>query len=366
MCQLDQLESSFSVYELRQRLAALPNDLDSTYSRILYNIAEEHARDVLKVLQWLACSVQPLQLQEIAEVVTINVQEEPPMNVDKRFQEPQDVLTLCSSLITCSGESLRDTTTVQLAHFSVKEYLLSSRILQGKAKIYGFSDLQANASVANDCVVYLMQFDNLHSVTYSTYSDFPLSSYAALYWFHHARKAEEDPGTAANSLVEDFFLTKGNALLNWVRLHDPDGDFVPMFRENMQDIQDVLSPLYYASLFGLTRLVRTLLEKGESMEQNAGYYGNPLQAASSKNYSETVQLLIDRGLDINAHGGYFGSALQAASFGGHYEAVKILVSHGADVNASGGLFENALHAASVWGHDRVVQILVSHGARVAH
>ena len=344
----------------------MPNDLDSTYSRILNNVVEEHARDVLKVLQWLACSVRPLQLQEVAEVVTINIQEDPRVNVEKRFQEPQDVLTMCSSLITYSGESLTDTKTVQLAHFSVKEYLLSTRIHQGKAKIYGFSDLQANASIANDCVAYLMQFDNLYSVTYPTYSEFTLSSYAALYWFQHVRKAEEDPETAANSLVEDFFLTKGNALLNWVRLHDPDGDFVPMFGENMQDIKKVLSPLYYASLFGLTRLVRTLLDKGESMEQNAGFYGNPLQAASSRNQSETAKLLIDRGFDVNTHGGHFGSALRAASFGGHYEVVKILISHGADINASGGLFENALRAASVSGRDRVVQILVSHEACVAH
>ena len=282
MCQLDTLGSCFSVFELRTALATLPKDLDSTYSRILCSIDVNRTRDVLKILTWLAYSALPLQLNEIAEVIALDVEGVPRMNIERRFKEPEDILTICSTLITFSGEEVKDTVTIQFAHFSVKEYLVSDRIRHGKAKAYSCQETEANLLLANDCIAYLLQFDELHSVTYSTYNEFPLSSYAALHWFQHVRIVEKGSGAAANLLTMEFLLTRRNALLNWIRLHDPDGDWFPMFREEMESVKNVLPPLYYASLLGLPQTVRMLLDNGEDINARAGYYGNALQAASPK------------------------------------------------------------------------------------
>jgi len=123
-------------------LAFLPKDLDETYARILDNINEDYRRDALKILQWLTYSARPLQLEEVAEVIAIDVKESPRFNPAKRYPEPRDIWTICSSLISLEEEALEDayegTTRViiRLAHFSIKEYLISPSIRNGRVKDY--------------------------------------------------------------------------------------------------------------------------------------------------------------------------------------------------------------------------------------
>jgi hypothetical protein len=53
-------------------LAQLPKDLDGTYDRILGHIQEKDREDAVKLFQWLAFSVRPLKLPELAEVVQVD------------------------------------------------------------------------------------------------------------------------------------------------------------------------------------------------------------------------------------------------------------------------------------------------------
>ncbi len=99
---------------LRKALASLPRTLDETYERILCNIDEEHAEDALKVLQWLAFSARPLELQEVAEATAITLDDVPRFDPEDRLRQPTDILAICSSLISVSrpirlpfGSSLR-------------------------------------------------------------------------------------------------------------------------------------------------------------------------------------------------------------------------------------------------------------------
>lgn len=80
-------------------------------------------------------------------------------------------------------------TIVNLAHYSVKEFLTSKRISQGKAQCYGFEEVDANILIYNDCLAYLMEFDRL-DLTPQHLIEFPLARYAATYWTQHARMAE--------------------------------------------------------------------------------------------------------------------------------------------------------------------------------
>ena len=141
-CQLDSLRSCVNPYGLRKKLVSLPKDLDETYARILDSIDEDNQQDTLKILQWLTCSARLLRLEEVAEVITIDIKESPRFDPEKRYPEPQDIWTICSSLISLQEEALKDTGTgnprviVQLAHFSVKEYLILLRIQKGRVKYY--------------------------------------------------------------------------------------------------------------------------------------------------------------------------------------------------------------------------------------
>src|SRR5262245_51174971 len=100
VCQLDVLRTSLNVPMLRKALASLPKTLDETYDRILNNIDDNNRELAFKMLQWLVSSGRPLQQEELAEAIIIDVNAEPAFNLENRFPDPEDILTICSSLIT--------------------------------------------------------------------------------------------------------------------------------------------------------------------------------------------------------------------------------------------------------------------------
>ena len=81
--------------------------MDDTYERILSNIHQEHAEDVLKVLQWLAFSARPLELHEVAEATAITLDGSPTFDPEERLRHPTDIITICSSLISVSTRPIK-------------------------------------------------------------------------------------------------------------------------------------------------------------------------------------------------------------------------------------------------------------------
>ena len=336
VCQLDSLRNCLNLSGLRRALASLPKTLDDTYTRILCNIDEDHYQYASKILQWLTYSARPLKLEEVAEVIAIDVEENPRFDPGNRFPEPRDILMICSSLISLEVETLKDmdgsddesdSVVVRLAHFSVKEYLVSKRILQGDAKRYNIQEINANIVILNGCLAYLLEFDGFDSLTSESLAEFPLAKYAAKYWTQHAQVVERD--SSFNPLLTiELFLTEGHGLLNWIRLYDPERN--EWQRLDLKRISSsICPPLYYASITGLQRSVQILLDKGANVNAQGGDYGNALQAASRWGYDQIVQILLDKGADVNAQGGRYGNALQAASRKGYDQVVRLLREHGA-------------------------------------
>ena len=366
-CQLDSLRNCLSLQELRNALNSLPKTLDDTYARILCDIDERHYQYAFKILQWLAYAGRPLKLTELAEVIAINVEENPRFDPDKRLLDPRDILRICFSLISLEDQKFshqdneNNTVIVKLAHFSVKEYLVSERILEGKAKSYRIEDISANKLISYDCIVYLLQLDDYNSLDNQVLTQFPLAIYAAQYWTQHAQVVERYSGFDP-CLATELFLSKGFGLLNWIRLDDPDEGHG--WESLQKHPNTICSPMYYASMAGLYELVQILLENEANVNTQGGRYGNALQAASYGGYDRVVQMLLEKGADVNMRGGKHSTALCVASDYGHDKVVQILLEKGADVNAQGRYYGNALQAASVWGHNRVVQILLEKGADV--
>jgi hypothetical protein len=141
VCQLDTLGKCRNRAMLRDALAALPPTLDKTYERILCAIADEDAMYAIRVLLWLAFSDRPLTVEEVAELVAIDVARDPSFDREEVLEDPLEVLEICSSLVTTetdSGNGRLQTTRQMavLAHYSVKEYLVSNRIQRGPAARY--------------------------------------------------------------------------------------------------------------------------------------------------------------------------------------------------------------------------------------
>lgn len=105
VCQLDTLRKCIKPSALKKVLASLPKTLDDTYERILCAIDEAHAEDALKILQWLAFSTRPLELQELAEATAITLEDIPKFDPEDRLRHPTDILAICSSLVSISPRS---------------------------------------------------------------------------------------------------------------------------------------------------------------------------------------------------------------------------------------------------------------------
>ncbi len=100
VCQLDAVRPCMKITLLRKALQSLPKSLDETYARMLDKIPEEHVEDARRVLSCLICAFAPLAIEEIAETVGVISEGEPYYDVDNRLQEPRDILTICSGLIS--------------------------------------------------------------------------------------------------------------------------------------------------------------------------------------------------------------------------------------------------------------------------
>ena len=350
MCQLDELRNCLKPNQLRKALKSLPKTLDDTYARILDKIEDRNSEDAFKILQWLAYSAQPLRIEEMVEVIAIDVDGDPRFDPENRLLDPQDLLTICPSLVTMTASELR------LAHFSVKEYLVSDRV-QTRYNIAQF----AHANIAQMCLTYLLHFKGPSLLTSDNLSEFPLARYAAEYWTQHARMAVNDT-EQTDRLSLELFQPKTHAYINWIRLFDPDMPWID--QPNMaKSLESIPSPLYYASLEGLIEPARQLVESGADVNAQGGRYGNALQAASAEGHSQVVQLLLEKGADVNTQGGGYSNALQVASAEGHDQIVQLLLEKGADVNAR-GWYSNALQVASDRGHGQTVQLLLEKGADV--
>lgn len=103
----------------------------------------------------MAFSARPLHLHELAEVLSIRVGT--PRKDD--LLSPTDVLVICSSLITLDADG-----TLRFSHFSVKEYLLSSRILDTSVARFGFCESRALRCIVECSLAYLTRFSRPRSL----------------------------------------------------------------------------------------------------------------------------------------------------------------------------------------------------------
>ncbi|KFY17204.1 hypothetical protein V492_00821 [Pseudogymnoascus sp. VKM F-4246] len=374
VCQMDSLGQCRSRSELRTALKTLPTTLDETYERILCAISDSDSERAISILRWLAFSSRPLSVEELAEVAAINVERETAFDRDDVLEDPMDVLDICKSLVSVvmtKGPTLQKPnrpfkTTVILAHYSVQEYLVSTRICQSHAARYSLTPGACHSYIAKGSIGYLLQFekgffDSFESAKH-VLQDYTLAQYSAKYWITHAYNGEEDDNHLSY-LTMKFLSTVDGAYFNWLRLYDME---MEMWRKTdfRREFDSCPDPLYYASLGGLANTACQIVEGGADVNAQGGDYGNALQAASYSGHNRVVELLLSKGADVNAQGGYYGNALEAASSEGHDRIVEVLLNKGADVNAQGGDYGNALQAASNKGHDRIVEVLLSKGADV--
>lgn len=353
---------------IKKALDQLPVTLDETYDRILRGIEPSDSNEAFNILQWLAFAERPLTLEEVAEAAVTN-EDGSPIDAEERLFDPYDVVRICRSLISFAEDTIlvcgnwTSGKVVRFAHFSVKEYLLSSRVLEGKARNYHMNAQSSQRQIGQSCLSALLQNDGVNEDQPS-----PLAKYAAQYWFQHFRKLQACTDDASNfqHLVEELFLGSRNTFRHWLLVYDVNirrGHDSSSVRRHYNKFP---APLYYASFLGLGDTVRLLLDSGANVDAHGGYYGTPLIAAASQGHLAIVKILLNYNADINADGGWtFYTALQAASYFGYQDIAEVLLDSGSEPDRRQDDVDNtALGLACEVGHRAIVELLISRGSDV--
>lgn len=349
-------------------LKDLPRTLDETYQRILQKIEPDDFEDARAILKWVAFAERPLTLEEVAEAAVVRDNHVLLEHEDKLL-DLTDVLHICRGLLSISTESiiicktLHSRQVVRFAHFSVKEYLISKRIVDGSAAFFAISAELAQSQIAQCCLSVLLENGQQGADQPDARA---LLRYSAEYWFLHVRKSSvsgrlEKP---LLDLMKFFFGGSDTTLRNWISLYDPNLKKGSVQTHRLGP-QPLLSPLYYASLLEFIEVARFLLENGVDINSYDEIYGSALAAAAKNGSLPMVRLLLNRGADVNGFGGVVHRrALQAASSHGHEAIVRLLLQNGAMVNETISDADTALQAACERGHENIVKLLFEFGANV--
>jgi ankyrin repeat protein len=336
-CQLETLRYCLPS-SVHRTLDELPESLDETYKRVLREIKKPNRDHACRLLQCLVVAIRPLGVEELAEVLAVDFGDAdgiPKLNLNWRWEdEEQALLTSCSSLIAIvdTGHSR----VVQFSHFSVKEYLTSTRLATSSGDVSGYHvDLEpAHTILAQACMSVLLQSDD-HAELNEVEKSSPLAKYAADHWVTHAQF--QGVSSLLRKAMKHLFDPDKPYFTAWLQLHDIDN--YSWTQSSSLTLHTVRSKsgatqLYYAALCGFQDLVEHLVIKyPQHLNTRGGYFMTPLIAALSRRHFQTAKLLRHNGADVDVCGEMGTTPLHSAAWYGDFEMVRVLLNYKADVNA---------------------------------
>ncbi|KAI3543629.1 vegetative incompatibility protein HET-E-1 [Colletotrichum abscissum] len=395
---------------LDRRLQSLPPTLDETYKRMLENVPDkDYAKQMLTIL---CCASRPLTVPELINALAIEIGATSFLNSDRQLPDADSLQEICPGFTEVALDLDTETVIIRIAHFSVQEYLESSRILspEGYAS-FSIPKRCGNLLLASMCLTLLLERELQMTKLEEINEKYPFAKYAAKEWVSHWRKSigigaalydndcHCDPEVSHDRLVirlQDqmllLFRDKKGAMANWHKLWHLNSDW-------FGGDDEMPSPLCYAIIIGARFLVERLYEDCRTqcslkhptercidhMGEKNGSLATLLQAAAAFGHRDVVDFFLDKGADPNMKVAQTptasGTPLMTASAHGQTEIIELLLKLGADVNAVWSSVPprkllgrgrrqlvfidetpTALAAASRFGIKEAVKLLLQHGA----
>jgi hypothetical protein len=347
-CQLDVLCKARSTAAVRRALTELPSGLDETYDRILGQVRDDDRALVRRTLQWLIGCMRPMTLFELAEAVIVDPENDF-FDPEERLIDPNELLDMCGSLVQLNAED----NIVSLAHYSVKEYIISPRLLAKQTSLSYFAVTEPECSnlIATSLLVYIFHLGTLMYGLDSSLevgdvreTDCTLYDYCRYLWRKHCSygsfKAAQDWFRSHISGGEDSQSTSLIATINekmsWSTLR-----FInPSPSTFVQNAAEFLSLSFINAEMGLNK-ESDLDEHSETLQQAITMLGlgskptperdvvlwTHLTAASQCGFKNVVEYLLDRGFcqaDSTAFN-HFSAPLPLAAKVGYKSIVRLLM-----------------------------------------
>ena len=364
-CHFDTLRKFNSVTLVRQALQDLPTGLDKTYERMLQSLDPDFQEAIISMLKWLCFSNSSLTVDQLAEIFIIPsyLNFHPQYLIPDRLFDVKDVLKYLAGFVVAP-----DNLYVDLAHFSIQEYLTSSRASQGPAAAFSFCEAEARSHIALSCLCYSKEMRTHDDRAYMgiLLEEFPLWGLTMVEWQYQLEMlpwkswsaevmdaVKNELGDTQSQRVSPALRSQSRFLRDLLGENDTISPWKPylcaLSRGLFQATDMLLSNVEYltqadldealqdaatcSSLYGKTkRMVEILIDRGADVKGEVEPFGSALHAAASwEGNTETAEFLLDKGANINSRGVFGWSPLQLAAHRSNFEMAKCLVSRGAEI-----------------------------------
>jgi hypothetical protein len=336
---------------LHATLSSLPSTLDETYTQILDKIDEAERSQVYRILQFVCFAERPLRVEELAAIVQLGDHAEPQFHLEDALFVPEHILDMCSGLLVMSVLKptksypwyVDDDTvvfhTVQLSHFTVKEYLISPR-----PSFWHLDEQQSHIVIVQTATTYYIHVASMPDLCSMSPQDMiikhSLAQYAARYTREHLRFLEprEHP-----DLLESFrTLLDPDSML----LCNPIGSFYLVSWSHVfpQTYAPALS-LCVAARLGLPQISQWLLTFDICRDQLLSPppllgCDPPLSEAAWWGRLDVIKVLLGAGAHTDES---MSHAIQNAAYNGKADIVQALINAGGDPSATkSGLWGSSL------------------------
>jgi hypothetical protein len=122
------------------------------------------------------------------------------------------------------GNSARFCPTIQLAHHSVKDYLLSSRVSRQE---FQTDSILAHKVLKETCAAYLLSVTQAFAQSRADpFNEFPLLNYVSTYWPYHLSEAEHHDQVLARHLAVAFAQGSFELILTEAGFREDERDFL--------------------------------------------------------------------------------------------------------------------------------------------
>ena len=375
----DRIKSSHTLGQLRRTISTMPTGLHhlyQTYERSLLAISalqEQGDRErAQNILRWVLFAPRPLSVRELSEALLVRdgmnelPQEDMPETIGASYIHEQ-ISALCGSLITVRESAISPVpadSTVHLAHFSVKEFLLRNRqqTSESNLSVDCYEDTKYNHGLlAKTCLTYLLFSDFAggpclnSSLLAARHAKFAFLNYASMNWPIHARLHGSLLPESSDLLDSDSVPANYKA---WLQVYHGN-----MSSNNIHSYE-CDPPLHYCALFGLTEELTARIRRGADVNVRGARYGSPLQAAVAAGNAEIVSILLESNATLSNQSDTGNNELHTAAERGH-ESITILLLNadhdGAARNAQNRDGNTPLHLAVENCHSSVAEHLVLKG-----